>query len=143
MSLPTWAKMPVVGATNPIRNSSTAFAGVIPKATIPPRSDRANRRSNVLVIALTPLLSCFPRRSGGHRCHLFHVFSVCRKPTSLSQSLRDAHQSHRQVEDRQHVDRAQHVLPPGNQRAEVLAQGEHDEGADDAADQRTRAAENR
>ena len=27
MSLPTWAKMPVVGATKPMRSSSAAFAG--------------------------------------------------------------------------------------------------------------------
>ena len=58
MSLPTWAKMPVVGATYPMRSSSAAFAGgVRPKATTLPNNGGPSRRSKVIVISPTPLLS--------------------------------------------------------------------------------------
>ena len=58
MSLPTWAKMPVVGATYPMRSSSAAFEGAVsPKATMPPNSNGPNRRSKVIVMILPPLLS--------------------------------------------------------------------------------------
>src|SRR5262249_3345022 len=144
MSLPTWAKMPVVGATYPMRSSSAAFAGAVrPKATTPPNNGEPSRRSKVIVIAYSLVVVTFPARVRRSQVPFFHVFSISSRRPSLPESLRDAHQPRWQVQDRQHVDGAQRVLPPGNQRAEVFAQAEHDERADNSADQRTRAAENR
>ena len=58
MSLPTWAKMPVVGATKPMRSSSAAFEGVaMPKPTAPPNSNGPNRRSKVIAMIFPPLVS--------------------------------------------------------------------------------------
>src|SRR5215471_6524749 len=127
MSLPTWAKMPVVGATYPMRSSSAAFAaGVRPKATAPPNNGGPSRRSKVIVIVLLPRCRDSPARVRRSRCHFLHVIPISRRRPSLTDSLRDAHQPRRQIQDREHVDGAQRVLPPGNQRAEVFAQAEHD-----------------
>src|SRR5664279_2444563 len=79
--------------------------------------------------------------SGRFRCQFLGrefirilVFALRLQP--LPQARRDTHQAHRQIEDRQHVDAAEDVLPPRHQRTEIFAQTEHDGRADGGADQR-------
>ena len=145
MSLPTWAKTPVVGARKPMRSSSDFAVASRGRAQQPPPSSSGpNRRSNdachcphSLVVAVSRLLRRprVPISSPSPRLLDFGP--------SLTQALRNAHQPGRQIEDRRHVNDAQHVLPPRHQRAEKFAEAEHDEGADHAADQRARAAQHR
>src|SRR4029453_6809695 len=119
-----------------MRSSSAAFEGAaMPKATTPPNSNGSQRRRKVIAMILSSAVVTLPRKSGGHRCHFLFLFSIAGARASLTDSLRDAHQSRRQVQDRQYVDAAEHVLPPRHQRAQIFAQTEHDEGTDHAADQ--------
>src|SRR5262249_16430480 len=144
MSLPTCANMPVVGATNPMRSSSAAFEGAVGlKVTTPPNSNGSSRRGKVLVIVYSLVVVTFPRKSGGHQYLFFRFFSIRRSRPSLTDSFRDAHEPGWQIQDRQHVHRAEHVLPPRDQRAEIFAQAKDDGGADHAPNQRSRAAGNR
>ena len=58
--------------------------------------------------------------SGRRRCQCFRLprFARCLVGSlaPLPDARRKAHQAHRQIEDRQHVDAAQHILPPRHQR---------------------------
>src|SRR5688572_15207740 len=96
MSLPICAKMPVSGATKPMRSSSAA-AGV----AVPATAKAQAKPVSFLVKVIAPPLGCTP---------------------PPPDSGRDAHQAARQIQDRQHVDRAEHVLPPRHDRGEILAQ---------------------
>src|SRR5689334_7763998 len=116
MSLPTWANTPVVGARKPIRTSSDFAVAVMPSATLLLSRIGPSRRSNVLVIVLTPTLSRPRLWSGGRGCQFLRGVSIVRFRLSLPQPFRNAHQPGRQVEDRCHVNHAQHVLPPRHQR---------------------------
>src|SRR5688572_19147011 len=102
MSLPICAKMPVIGATKPMRNSC-ALAGTAKARAIPATNP------TLLKSFMTPPLGC-----------------ILPPPDSC----RDAHQAARQIQDRQHVHRAQHVLPPRHHGREVFAQKGDHAGAD-------------
>src|SRR5215475_13597479 len=141
MSLPTWAKMPVVGATKPMRNSSAPAVdtGRMASARERPSNNWPARRSHVCVIPSS--FWCPSCSSGGYGCQLFCPLRLARGGPPTPYSLGNAHQAGRQKQDGEHVDRAQHVLPPRHQGAEILAQAEDDAGTDDASHQRSRAPE--
>src|SRR5262245_35334669 len=142
MSLPTWAKIPVVGATKPMRNSSVVAADVRPSAMAPASSNGLSRRSSVPVMislprcrVLLPLTSC-------RRCQ-FPLLAIARYAAPWTQPFGNADQPGRQKKDREHIDPAQYVLPPRHHGAQPFAQEKHDAGADHAADQCSRTAEDR
>src|SRR5215467_12345842 len=147
MSLPTAAKMPVVGARKPMRSSSAPAVAPVASARPPPRSIGPTVRSNACVIVLSPLLprlcSCGSAQSRRRGRQFLAAVPVAERAAATADALGKAHQPARQVEDRQHVDGAEHVLPPRHQRAEIFAQRDDDEGADHAANQRAGAAEHR
>src|SRR5258708_1034156 len=136
MSVPTWANAPVIGARKPMRSSS-APAGVVapvPSAQPTPNSIVPKPRSRVLVMVSPPLLySSRSRRRQARR--------VARLGAALADQAWNAHQAVRQIEDREHVDRTQGVLPPRHDGAEIFAQRDHDHGAERAADQAAGTAE--
>src|ERR1051325_471490 len=142
MSLPPAAKMPVVGARKPMRSSSAPAVAAVVRARPPPRRRRPTLRNNASVIVLSPL---FPSvhflfrasRRGGQ------FLPLAERAAVPADALGNSHQPARQVEDRQHVDGAEHVLPPRPKRGEIFAQRDDDEGADHPADQRAGAAEHR
>src|SRR6266705_3546073 len=138
--------MPVVGARKPMRSSSALAMklGFMPSARQPPSSSGLSRRGNGFVIVLTSsVVAAFPFASGRHGCHALPAFPFGSQCPSLANAFRNAHQAGWKIEDRQHVDRSQDVLPPGNQRAEIFPQADDDAGADDAAFQRPPTPENR
>src|SRR6516165_7809881 len=129
MSLPTWANGPVIGAMNPMRNSSAAKPEVssrlIPKVRHAPISigpaPLANLLVNLLVMVLHSVFASLrsrldPMRRSLRRGHQILRQSRCGgERTALANSLRNAHQAARKVKNCQHVDSAQHVLPPRHQ----------------------------
>src|SRR5262249_26674888 len=123
MSLPTWANGPVVGTMRPMRNSSAAAGGdAMPSAMQPPSiSGNEILGMSLSSLGVVPVMSC------GRRSRLFRHVLVCCGRAPLTNALRNAHQAGRKIENGQHIDRAQHVLPPGNQGAEIFAQTEYDE----------------
>src|ERR1700681_2514959 len=155
MSLPTWANGPVIGAMKPMRNSSAAAPDIAPRlipiTRIPPITVGPARQTNVFVTARTPCLVApiwsLPhppslRRRGHQNLRQFRLGCAGRSPrAALAKPRRYAHQAARKVKDGQDVESAQRVLPPRDQRAEVLAQEDDDTGADGAAHQRARTAE--
>src|SRR5215470_19819184 len=134
MSLPTAAKMPVVGARKPMRSSSAPAVTPVASARPPPRSIGPTVRSNASVIVLSPLLprlcSCESARSRRRRRQFLSALCAAERAAAAANAFRNAHQPARQIEDRQHVDGAEHVLPPRHQRAEIFPQRDDDEGAD-------------
>src|SRR5262245_17811968 len=128
-----------------MRSSSCALAGEIalrPNATQPPIMMGPMLRSSLFVMTVPPCV--MPPPSGRHRYELLVFFLSCRflrQFPPLANALRDAHQAAREIEDSEHINAAKHILPPGHHRTEVFAQSEHDEGADDAAHQRSGAAQ--
>src|SRR5262249_45841785 len=143
MSLPTAAKMPVVGARKPMRSSSAPAVTPVASARPPPRRSGPTLRSNASVIVLSPLLPSVrvPVRAPSRRARQF--LPLAERAAMAADALGNSHQSAGEIEDRQHVDGAEHVLPPRHQRAEIFAQRDDDEGADHPADQRAGAAEHR
>src|SRR5690349_13392232 len=129
MSLPTAAKMPVVGARKPMRSSSAPAVAAVASARPPPRRIGPTLRSNASVIVLSPLLPSVPSRFRASRRRGRQFLPLAERPAVPADALGNSHQSARKVEDRQHVDGAEHVLPPRHQRAEILAQRDDDEGA--------------
>src|SRR5450759_2004603 len=107
--------MPVTGARKPMRNSSeyAVEPRLVPTARQLPNSSGLSFRIKAFVIVLPPdVVSYFrPIRSSMHGFQLRDRFN-CRPPERLPNLLRNAHQAGWQIQDRQHVDAAQHVLPP-------------------------------
>src|SRR5258708_4170311 len=127
MSLPTWAKMPVIGATKPMVRSS-ALAGAV-EARPSARQLPSSIFCSLLVIVFPPLLSWPPCSiSGRLRCQFLRTFAFALSRETLANAGGDSHQPHRQIEDRQHIGPAERVLPPRHQRAEIFAQTEDDGG---------------
>src|SRR5579875_3949100 len=120
MSLPIWAKMPVVGAMKPIRSSSAPAVDDRPRlkaaASVPRSSGSAScvtRR--VLLMDFPPCFSVALPFSGRGRCQRLHLAGSARlavRGAELADLRRDSHQPGGQVENGQHVDAAQHILPP-------------------------------
>src|SRR5665811_746506 len=128
----------------PMRNSSAPAGAVMarPSARQLPNSIGPSCFFNVLVIVFPPLLPWPSRRKSGRlRYELLRTFIFALRCQPLSDTGGNAHQPHRQIEDREHVDAAKRVLPPRHQRAEIFAQTEDESRADRGADQRAGAAE--
>src|SRR5262245_38207345 len=121
--------------------SSSAPAGAdrpMPTATaVPINIDRSFL--DALVISLPPVGRYFPfssgRRGSRFRCPAF-LLTV----SPLLYPLRNPHQPGWEIEDRQNVNPTQHILPPGNQCADIFTKAEHDCRSDRTADQRAGAA---
>src|ERR1043166_2521495 len=136
MSLPTWANGPVIGASMPMRNSS-ALAGAAANPITTHAAVTAPIHAGVFIVP-APLVIVASVRSLRHR-------RQCCRPrflrAPLTHARRYAHQSARQIKNRQHVDAAKRILPPRHQRAEIFPQEHHHGGTDGAAHQGPRAAQ--
>src|SRR5664280_959572 len=106
--------MPVVGARKPMRNSSeyAVEPRLAPTARQLPNSSGLSFLNKAFVIVLPPdVVSYFrPIRSSTRGSQLRDRF-IFRPLEGLANSLWNAHQAGRQIQARQPVDAAQHVLP--------------------------------
>src|SRR6266853_5423644 len=124
MSLPTWAKIPVVGARQPMRSSSapTLACEQMRSASTLPKLGQ-DLPGVVQIMFRLPGISV--ASSAGHDCELLRLRAI--RSATLANTLRNPHQAHWQVKNGQHIDCTEGVLPPRDHGAEILAHGGHDE----------------
>ena len=129
MSLPIWAKMPVIGAMKPMRSSS-ALAGRPAQSEHnagqqPVRVSRClcHVQSSLVVVTFLPVQE-------GTDANVFDFPSSPCAAAPLANSGGNAHQASRQIKNREHVNAAEHVLPPRHQRAQIFSQAKHNRRAD-------------
>src|SRR4051812_34218077 len=111
MSLPIWAKGPVIGAMKPTRSSS-AGAAATPQMNARLEATRAVPTCLASFIGSLPWLVALLLVR--HGCQVLDA-RLRFPPRPLSNERRDAHQAARQIENCQYIHAAQHILPPWHQ----------------------------